>query len=187
MTQRKRLATVWLAGCSGCHMSFLDLDEWLLELAELAEIVYSPIASDVKIYPDAVDIALVEGAVGNSDNLALLREVRANTTTLVSFGDCALSANVPGMRNPMGDLQAVLRRAYLELADAASQLPGDAQWPGDAQLPQLLPRALPIHELVPVEVYLPGCPPSAACIRVVLEALLRGERPQLAPEQIRFG
>ena len=181
MTPRKRLATVWLAGCSGCHMSFLDLDFWLLELAEQAEIVYSPIASDVKTYPKAVDIALVEGAVGTSDNLTLLRQVRANTTIVVSFGDCALTANVPGMRNPLADPQAALRRAYVELADAG------AQPPGDTQLPQLLPRALPIHELVPVEVYLPGCPPPAARIRMVLEALLRGERPQLPPEHLRFG
>ena len=181
MTPRKRLATVWLAGCSGCHMSFLDLDLWLIELAEVAEIIYSPIASDVKIYPNAVDIALVEGAVGTSDNLALLQQVRANTTSLVSFGDCALTANVPGMRNPMADPQAVLRCAYGELADAG------AQPPGDPLLPQLLPRALPVHELVPVEVYLPGCPPPAERIRAVLEALLQGERPQLAPEQIRFG
>ncbi|MEB3173122.1 MAG: oxidoreductase [Cyanobacteriota bacterium] len=175
MSGRQRLATVWLSGCSGCHMSFLDLDLWLLELAQLADIVYSPVASDVKHYPEAVDIVLVEGAVATTDNLQLLRQVRANSRTLVSFGDCALTANVPGMRNPLADPQALLQRVY-------------GQWPPDAaELPQLLPQALPVHELVPVEVYLPGCPPAAAAIRTVLEALLRGERPRLAPEQIRFG
>lgn len=175
MSGRQRLATVWLSGCSGCHMSFLDLDLWLLELAQLADIVYSPVASDVKHYPEAVDIVLVEGAVATTDNLQLLRQVRANSRTLVSFGDCALTANVPGMRNPLADPLALLQRVY-------------GQWPPDAaELPQLLPQALPVHELVPVEVYLPGCPPAAAAIRTVLEALLRGERPCLAPEQIRFG
>ena len=175
MSGRQRLATVWLSGCSGCHMSFLDLDLWLLELAQLADIVYSPVASDVKHYPEAVDIVLVEGAVATTDNLQLLRQVRANSRTLVSFGDCALTANVPGMRNPLADPQALLQRVY-------------GQWPPDAaELPQLLPQALPVHELVPVEVYLPGCPPAAAAIRTVLEALLRGEQPRLAPEQIRFG
>ena len=175
MSGRQRLATVWLSGCSGCHMSFLDLDLWLLELAQLADIVYSPVASDVKHYPEAVDIVLVEGAVATTDNLQLLRQVRANSRTLVSFGDCALTANVPGMRNPLADPKALLQRVY-------------GQWPPDAaELPQLLPQALPVHELVPVEVYLPGCPPAAAAIRTVLEALLRGERPRLAPEQIRFG
>ena len=183
MSRRQRLATGWLAGCSGCHMSFLDLDLWLLELSELAEIVYSPVASDVKHYPLDVDIALVEGAVATSDNLELLRQVRANTTTLVSFGDCALSANVTGLRNPLGGPEPVLRRAYLELADGSGQLP---RAPG--LLPELLERALPVHELVPVEVFLPGCPPSAERIRAVLEPLLRGERPQLhGPVQLRFG
>jgi len=180
---RLRLATVWLAGCSGCHMSFLDLDEWLLELAERAEIVYSPVASDRKVYPANVDIALVEGGVANTDNLTLLRQVRANSTVLVAFGDCALTANVPGMRNRLQGREPVLRRAYLELADGTAQLPNA---PG--LVPELLERVLPLHELVPVEVYLPGCPPSATRIRAALEPLLRGERPQLSgPDQIRFG
>lgn len=182
-TSRKpRLATVWLAGCSGCHMSFLDLDEWLLELAELAEIVYSPVASDRKKYPNDVDIALVEGAVANTDNLELLHQVRANTRTLVSFGDCAITANIPGMRNMLRGSDPVLRRSYLELADSSGQLP---HAPGI--VPELLERVLPVHELVPVEVYLPGCPPAAERIRVVLESLLQGELPQLSGDQIRFG
>ena len=183
-TPRKvRLATVWLAGCSGCHMSFLDLDEWLLELAQLADIVYSPVASDQKIYPRDVDIALVEGGVANTDNLALLHQVRANTRTLVSFGDCAITANIPGMRNMLRGSDPVLRRGYLELADDSGQLP---HAPGI--VPELLERVLPVHELVPVEVYLPGCPPSAQRIRAALEPLLRGEQPQLSgSDQIRFG
>ena len=113
--RRQRLATVWLAGCSGCHMSFLDLDEWLLELAQQADIVYSPVACDRKDYPEAVDICLVEGGVGNTDNLVLIQQVRANTTVLVSFGDCAVTANIPGMRNMLEGADPVLRRAYLEL------------------------------------------------------------------------
>jgi NAD-reducing hydrogenase small subunit len=183
MPRKRRLATVWLAGCSGCHLSFLDLDDWLLELAERAEIVYSPLASDCKIYPGDVDIALVEGGVATSDNLTLLRQVRANTRLLVSFGDCAITANIPGMRNMLRGADPVLRRAYLELADGSGQLPCA---PG--LLPELLDQVLPVHQLVPVDVYLPGCPPSAARIRAALEALLNGERPQLSgADQIRFG
>lgn len=180
---RKRLATVWLAGCSGCHMSFLDLDEWLLELAQHADIVYSPVASDQKRYPPAVDIALVEGGVANSDNLALLKTVRANTKVLVSFGDCAIHANIPGMRNMLQGADPVLRRAYLDLADSSAQLP---HAPG--LIPELLDQVLPVHELVPVDVYLPGCPPSADRIRTVLEALLQDRRPDLSRTgEIRFG
>jgi len=184
MTNAKiRLATVWLAGCSGCHMSFLDLDEWLLELAERAEIVYSPVASDIKTFPSDVDVCLVEGGVANTDNLELLHRVRANSRVLVSFGDCAITANIPGMRNMLNGADPVLRRSYLELADGSGQLP---HAPGI--VPELLERVLPVHELVPVDVWLPGCPPSAARIRAALEPLLAGEMPQLSgSDQIRFG
>ncbi|WP_255108305.1 oxidoreductase [Synechococcus sp. RedBA-s] len=178
-----RLATVWLAGCSGCHMSFLDLDEWLIELAPRIEMVFSPIASDTKTYPEAVDVALVEGGVGNSDNLALIYQVRQRSRLLVSFGDCAITANVPGLRNPLAGPAAVLDRSYLELAD------GSAQWPhAPGLVPELLERVLPVHELVPVDLFLPGCPPPAERIRAVLDALLRGEQPLMeGPEMIRFG
>ena len=180
---RKRLATVWLAGCSGCHMSFLDLDEWLLELAEQADIVYSPVGSDQKLYPKNVDIALVEGGVANEDNLELLLQVRANSQILVSFGDCAITANVPGMRNMLQGADPVLRRGYLDLADSSAQRP---HAPG--LIPELLDRVLPVHELVTVEMFLPGCPPSAAQIRSALEALLHDQRPPLqANREIRFG
>jgi NAD-reducing hydrogenase small subunit len=181
--RKPRLATVWLAGCSGCHIAFLDLDEWLLELADLADIVYSPVGSDQKLYPENVDVALVEGGVANTDNLELLQRVRASTRILVSFGDCAITANIPGMRNMLRGSDPVLRRAYLELADGSGQLP---KAPGI--VPELLERVLPVHELVPVEVYLPGCPPPAERIRAALEPLLRGELPQLSgSDQIRFG
>ena len=184
MTNAKiRLATVWLAGCSGCHMSFLDLDEWLLELAERAEIVYSPVASDIKTFPSNVDVCLVEGGVANTDNLELLHQVRANSRVLVSFGDCASTANIPGMRNMLNGADPVLRRSYLELADGSGQLP---HAPGI--VPELLERVLPVHELVPVDVWLPGCPPSATRIRAALEPLLAGAMPQLSgSDQIRFG
>jgi NAD-reducing hydrogenase small subunit len=180
---KKRLATVWLTGCSGCHMSFLDLDEWLFELADLADIVYSPVASDCKTYPKAVDICLVEGGVGTSDNLRLIRQVRQHTRVLIAFGDCAITANVPGMRNNLGGIDGVLGSAYGAAAQVFSQL----AWDG-GPVPQLLDQVLPVHELVPVDLYLPGCPPSAPRIRAVLEPLLHDGWPELSgPELIRFG
>ena len=96
---KKRLATVWLDGCSGCHMSFLDMDERLIELAGKVDLVYSPLV-DNKQFPDSVDITLIEGAVSSEEDLHKIKLVREHTTILVSLGDCAVTANIPGMRNP---------------------------------------------------------------------------------------
>jgi NAD-reducing hydrogenase small subunit len=180
---RLRFATVWLAGCSGCHMSFLDLDEFLFDLAEHVEVVYSPVASDAKVYPEGVDLVLVEGAVANADNLELALRVRENSRVVVSFGDCAVSANVPGMRNLFAGVQPVLRRGYVELADHGAQLPFA---PGI--VPELLEQVLPLHAVIPVDVWLPGCPPSAQRIKEALLPLLSGENPRMeGPEMLRFG
>ena len=95
------VATVWLDGCSGCHMSMIDMDERILDIFSRADLVYSPLV-DYKEFPEHVDVCLVEGAVSSEDDLAKIRKVRAHTTTLVAFGDCAVTSNVPGMRNPIG-------------------------------------------------------------------------------------
>lgn len=183
-----RLATVWLAGCSGCHMSFLDLDEFLFDLAAVADVVFSPVGIDTKTYPENVDVCLVEGAVANVDNLELARIVRQRTRLVISFGDCAVTANVPGLRNLWASAdgssqQAVLERGYLELADTGAQLPFA---PGI--VPELLPRVLPLHEVIAVDLFLPGCPPSAQRIKEAISPLLAGERPVMeGAEMIRFG
>src|SRR5579871_1634055 len=106
---RLRLATVWLGGCSGCHMSFLDLDEFLIDLAWKVDIVFSPFL-DAKEYPERVDAVLVEGAIANAEHLALIRRVRERSRTLISFGDCAVTGNVTAMRNPLGSALPVLTR-----------------------------------------------------------------------------
>ncbi|EGJ28390.1 MAG: oxidoreductase [Moorea sp. SIO1G6] len=139
--EKIKLATVWLAGCSGCHMSFLDLEEWLLELAQYVDVVYSPVGSDLKEYPENVDVCLVEGGIANEDNLELINQVRERSKILVSFGDCAVTANVPAMRNMLDGAEPVLKRAYLELGDVTPQLPYE---PGI--VPELLEQVLPVHQ-----------------------------------------
>jgi NAD-reducing hydrogenase small subunit len=178
---RLRLATVWLGGCSGCHMSFLDLDEWLVDLSQAADIVFTPFM-DAKEYPDNVDAVLVEGAVANEDHLEFIRLVRARTKVLISFGDCAVTGNVTALRNLLGGALPVLERSYVELADLDPQVPHE---PGI--VPRLLDRVQPVHAVVPVDYFMPGCPPPADRIRKALEALVEGKAPQLEGSDIRFG
>jgi NAD-reducing hydrogenase small subunit len=167
-SSKPRLATVWLGGCSGCHMSFLDLDEWLFDLAERVDVVYGPL-HDTKDFPDDVDITLVEGAVANSDNLEMAHRLRAATRTLVSFGDCAVTGNVTALRNPLGDPVEMLQRVYVDGPDAGGGVPA-----AEGVLPTLLPQVLPLHHVVPVDVFIPGCPPSADRIRDAVVTLLDG-------------
>jgi len=178
-----RLATVWFGGCSGCHMSFLDLDEFLLELAGRVDLVFSPII-DVKEYPENVDLCLIEGAVCNEDNLELLNKVRDRTKLLVSFGDCAVTANVPSIRNQLGlgNAESVLQRAYIECAQTNPGLPKEA-----GIVPALLPRVMPVHEVVHVDHFLPGCPPPADRIKALLVQVLEGVEPKLEGAQLKFG
>jgi len=165
------VATVWLSGCSGCHMSFLDQDERLVDLAEKIQLVYSPIM-DVKVFPENVDVTLVEGAVANEEQLELLRQVRKRTKILISLGDCAVTGNVTGLRNTVSNsAESILRRAFVETADVNGQVPNE--------VPKLLKQAVPLHEVVKVDYYIPGCPPSADLINYILTELLAGRTPNM--------
>jgi NAD-reducing hydrogenase small subunit len=181
---KPRVATVWLDGCSGCHMSFLDLDERLLILAEKVDIVCSPVV-DPKEFPENVDLALVEGAVSSDHDVGKARLIRARSKFVISLGDCAVTGNVPAMRNSW-ETEELFRRAYVE----------NAQWPETpesrkARLPVLnvptLERiARPLHEIITVDLYVPGCPPPADAIWFVLTELLEGRTPD--PSHLtRFG
>ena len=168
---RTRIATSWLSGCSGCHMSFLDMDERLVEIAKKIELVYSPIA-DVKTFPENVDVTIIEGAVANEEQLELLKKIRERTKILVSLGDCAVTGNVTALRNSLDNsARQVLKRAYVETTEVNPKIP--------EEIPQLLEKALPLHEVVRVDYYIPGCPPSADLIHYVLSELLAGKTPNM--------
>ena len=175
--EKIRLATAWLGGCSGCHMSFLDLDERLLDLAEAAELVYSPLA-DIKELPKGIDVTLVEGAVANIDHVKLAEQIRSRSRVVVSFGDCAATGNVTSMRNRL-DLEDLLATVYQGEPGKISQQ--------DEFLPQLLPKVLPLHQVIPVDVFIPGCPPDPGRIWAALTALLEGRPVVLSGEMRRFG
>jgi NAD-reducing hydrogenase small subunit len=172
-----KLATLWLDGCSGCHMSFLDMDERILTVLEQADLVYSPLV-DIKHFPEHVDITLVEGAVSNQEDLVKVRKVRKHTTALVAFGDCAVTGNVPSMRNVVGRT-SLMETVYVENATIRNA-------PPDKVVPKLLQFVCPVHEVVPVDVFVPGCPPSADTVFHVLQELLAGRVPQLQTAA-RFG
>jgi NAD-reducing hydrogenase small subunit len=170
------VATVWLDGCSGCHMSLIDMDERILDIFSRANLVYSPLV-DYKDYPEHVDVCLVEGAVSSEDDLHKIKLVREHTDTIIAFGDCAVTSNVPGMRNPIG-VDPLLDLAYRENVTMNPQIPTDV-------VPALLPKSIPVHKVVDVDVFLPGCPPSADLIYTLLDDLLSGRVPEAAGS--RFG
>jgi NAD-reducing hydrogenase small subunit len=166
-----KLATVWLDGCSGCHMSLLDLDEGILAIAGKADLVYGPLV-DAAEFPENVDVTLVEGAVSNQDDLKKIHTIRARTRVLVALGDCAVTSNVPSMRNSI-PVSRLLQRIYSEGADEGDGLPGNG-------VPALLPQARPLHDFVAVDAHLPGCPPPPQAILSLLSDLMAGKKPAVA-------
>ena len=170
-TEKIRVATVWLSGCSGCHMSFLDQDELLVEMAKKVQLVYGPLV-DAKVFPQNTDVTLIEGAVANEEQLELLKEAREKTKVLISLGDCAVTGNVPALRNALKDSdKAVLEMAFIDTSEVNPQIP--------TEVPKLLKKVHPLHEKVKVDFFVPGCPPPADIITYVLIELLAGRTPNM--------
>lgn len=179
MSARLKIATTSLAGCFGCHMSFLDIDERFKELCEIAEFDRSPL-TDIKKIRGQVDVALIEGGVCNSENVEVLRSFRAQSRFLVAVGACAINGGIPAMRNHLS-LEECLETAYLEAPGIESPM-----IPNDPELPLLLDQVHPIHEIVRVDYALPGCPPSADVFWHFLMDIAAGREPMLPHALIRF-
>jgi NAD-reducing hydrogenase small subunit len=158
-------------------MSILDIDEAIAAVAQKADIVYGPLV-DAQVFPEDVDVTLVEGAVSSQDDLEKIKHVRENTRLLVALGDCAVTSNVPAMRNSI-PVKKLLDQIYVQGVDAMPRIPTDG-------VPALMKRAVPLHEVVKVDLFVPGCPPPAAAIGFVLGELLEGRTPDLATK-VKFG
>jgi NAD-reducing hydrogenase small subunit len=177
---KPRLATCSLTGCFGCHMSFLDIDDRIIELVDLVDLDKSPL-DDKKAFDCEVDIGLVEGGCSNEHNVEVLREFRKHCRILVSVGACAITGGVPAMRNFVS-LRECLEESYV---DGRIVEPG-SQIPDSEDLPLLLDRVYPSHEFVKIDYFLPGCPPTADAIWATLTALLTGQEPKLPYKLLKY-
>lgn len=178
---KKKIATIWLGGCSGCHMSLLDIDERILEVAKLADIVKSPVV-DGKDLPD-VDIALVEGSVTSDEHLEEILHIRKKAKTVVAFGDCAVMTNVTGMRNYF-DVKEVFDSSYV----SAISNDKEGNVPNSRYLLHLHDKVLPLQDVVEVDFVIPGCPPDADTIFYVLNEFLNDRVPDLKEaDKLKYG
>lgn len=173
-----RIATTSLAGCFGCHMSFLDMDERLVGLLEHVEFDRSPL-TDIK-HCQPCDIGLVEGGLCNAENVHVLREFRQQCNILIAVGACAINGGVPAMRNHY-TVQECLEEAYLNGVGVDNPM-----IPSDPELPLLLSKVHPLHEVVRVDYYLPGCPPSGDAFFAILSDLLAGKTPSLPKAMLHY-
>jgi NAD-reducing hydrogenase small subunit len=178
---KPKVATTSLAGCFGCHMSLLDIDERILKLVELVDFNKSPI-NDIKNFTDRCAVGLIEGGCANDENAHVLMTFRKNCEVLVSLGDCAINGGIPALRNTI-PLKECLAEAYL---DGPTVHNPERKLPRDPDIPLMLDKVYPCHEVVKIDYHLPGCPPPADAIWEALVALIEGKPLELSYELIKY-
>ncbi|HYQ70798.1 MAG TPA: NADP oxidoreductase [Gammaproteobacteria bacterium] len=178
MADKLRVATASLAGCFGCHMSLLDIDERILPLVELVEFDRTPL-TDIKTVGDC-DLGIIEGGVANAENVEVLLEFRKHCKVLVAMGACAVNGGIPAMRNQF-ELRECLEESYVHGVGVAN-----AMIPDDPEIPLLLNKVHPIHEVVKIDYFLPGCPPSGDTIWTFLTELLEGKPVSFPYTQLHY-
>lgn len=182
MTKKKIIATTSLAGCFGCHMSFLDMDLKVIDLFELVDLNKSPL-TDLKNFSQQADIGLIEGGVCNADNVEVLQLFRKNCKVLISMGECAIMGGLPALRNKI-PLRQCLEEAYIQGPTVDQRQKKII--PHDEDLPKLLDKVYPCHEVVKIDYFIPGCPPSGEAIWSFLRDLIEGREPQIEYEHFKY-
>lgn len=178
---KKSIATISLAGCFGCHMSFLDIDLRIIDLVELVDFNKSPL-TDIKTFTQKVDVGLIEGGVCNDENVEVLRSFRKNCHTLVSIGECAIMGGLPALRNNI-PLKDCLEEAYI---NGPTTPETKKIIPHHEDIPKILDKVYPCHEVVKIDYFIPGCPPSADTLWTALTALLFGKEPKYEYGLIKY-
>ncbi|MCL1875936.1 MAG: NADP oxidoreductase [Synergistaceae bacterium] len=176
MSDKPKVATVWLESCAGCHMSFLDIDERIVNLLSQVELTASPV-TDIKDIPE-VTLGIIDGGIGNEEELHIAQELRKKCKILMVMGDCAVFGGINTMRNSLTPEQ-VLKGAYADGATPTTVNPS-GKLPGE-DIPKLLPQANAVDRYVNVDVYVPGCPPDADAIYYALSEILAGRIPVKIP------
>ena len=176
---KPKVATTHMAGCFGCHMSLLDIDERLVQLIELVDFDKSPI-DDIKKFTGPVDVGIIEGGCSSQENYEVLKLFRKHCKVLVAVGECALTGGIPAMRNTVS-LKECMEEAYLNGPSVV-----DGVIPNDPDIPLMLDKVYPVHEVVKIDYFIPGCPPPADAYWQVLTALLEGKEPVISYEALKY-
>ena len=177
--KKVRVGTIWLDGCSGCHMSFLDMDERLVELSQYMDVVYSPYV-DAKEIPTDIDLFIVEGALSTDHDIKIIKEIRKNSKLILALGDCAVTGNISAMKNLFGT-DAVLQKGYFDLVDHNES----GEYPSQ-MIPKLLDKVIPLNEAIDVDYFVPGCPTPADAIYEVIKAIIENRDIKIS-DYTRFG
>ena len=182
-----KLGLYWAASCGGCDVAVLDTNEKILDIAQIADLVFWPIALDFKYHhveameDKAIDVCLFNGAVRSSEQERIARLLRAKSKTMVAFGSCACFGGIPALAN-FFDRAEIMERACVE---APSNDNPDRTFPqiqtevaeGELELPELYDTVLTLAQVVDVEYFVPGCPPPVDLILKIVDALATSSLP----------
>jgi F420-non-reducing hydrogenase small subunit len=182
-----KIGFYWAASCGGCEIAVLDLNEKILDVVQLADIVFWPVAIDIKYYqveamPDKyMDVCFFNGAIRSEEQEHMAKLLRQKSKSLVAFGSCAEDGGIPSLAN-LYDREEIFRHVYLETKSTSNPektfpaLRTEVQ-EGVLKLPELYETVKSLNQIVDVDYYLPGCPPPVKLIGTAVEAIAKGELP----------